>query len=180
MPSRPAGSPPTVLTPRLLEAIRAQYRLDWHGIHGLPHWLRVRRIGLRLAERTGALPAVVELFAVFHDACRENDRRDDGHGARGAALAAALQARLFPLPAGQLSLLRSACAEHTAGRTAGDVTLQTCWDADRLDLGRIGTRPDPAQLCTEAAREPRILAWAYRESLAPGLPSPAGLPFPLG
>jgi uncharacterized protein len=40
------------------------------------------------------------------------------------------------------------------------VTIQTCWDADRLDLGRVGVTPHPSRLCTEVARRPEILEWA--------------------
>jgi uncharacterized protein len=41
----------------------------------------------------------------------------------------------------------------------------TCWDADRLDLGRVGIRPDPARLCNEAARHPKLLSEAYERSV---------------
>jgi uncharacterized protein len=51
------------------------------------------------------------------------------------------------------------------GQMEGDVTVRTCWDADRLDLGRVGIRPDPHYLCTEAARDAEVLAWAYRRSV---------------
>ena len=44
---------------------------------------------------------------------------------------------------------------HSDGRVDADVTVQTCWDADRLDLGRVGKRPDPRLLCTPAARDRR-------------------------
>jgi uncharacterized protein len=47
----------------------------------------------------------------------------------------------------------------------GDVTVQTCWDADRLDLGRVGIRPVASRLCTPAARAPDVIAWAYARSL---------------
>ena len=47
----------------LIRNIRAQFALDWNGIHGAPHWARVRANGLRLAESTGARVPVVELFA---------------------------------------------------------------------------------------------------------------------
>ncbi len=47
---------------------------------------------------------------------------------------------------------------HTDGLTDGDVTLQTCWDADRLDLGRVGITPDADLLCTDAARA--LIDWA--------------------
>jgi uncharacterized protein len=43
--------------------------------------------------------------------------------------------------------------------------VQTCWDADRLDLGRVGKRPDPRRLCTPAARDRDVIEWAYRRSL---------------
>jgi uncharacterized protein len=34
-----------------------------------------------------------------------------------------------------------------------DVTVQTCWDADRLDLVRIDIQPEAERLCTDAARQ---------------------------
>jgi uncharacterized protein len=49
----------------------------------------------------------------------------------------------------------------------GDVTVLTCWDADRLDLGRVGIRPDPTYLCTAAARDTDMLTWSYRRSVSP-------------
>jgi uncharacterized protein len=85
---------------------------------------------------------------------------DDGHGLRGAELAKELRGSLSQLPDAEFVLLYRACAEHTEGRTDGNIVLQVCWDADRLDLGRVGIVPDPARLCTEAARNPALLAWA--------------------
>jgi len=38
----------------VIAVVRAQYRLDWNGIHGQAHWERVRDNVLRLAEQTGA------------------------------------------------------------------------------------------------------------------------------
>jgi uncharacterized protein len=38
------------------------------------------------------------------------------------------------------------------GCAGGGGTLQACWDADRLDVGRVGIAPKPHRLCTEAAR----------------------------
>jgi uncharacterized protein len=35
----------------------------------------------------------------------------------------------------RFDLLYTACDLHTDGLTDGDVTIQACWDADRLDLG---------------------------------------------
>jgi uncharacterized protein len=44
------------------------------------------------------------------------------------------------------------------------VTVATCWDADRLDLGRVGVRPDAGRLCTEPARRQEVIEHAWRRS----------------
>jgi uncharacterized protein len=36
--------------------LRAEFQLDWRGIHGVPHWARVRHNGLQIAQRNGATP----------------------------------------------------------------------------------------------------------------------------
>jgi uncharacterized protein len=150
----------------LLHAIRQQYRLDFdRGIHGLPHWLRVRENGLFLAERTGADARVVELFALLHDSRRFNDDHDPAHGERAAAFAGTLRGTLIDLDDVAFELLAHACRHHTDGLRAGAPTVLTCWDADRLDLGRVGIRPDPRYLCTDAARDPAVIAWGYRRSI---------------
>jgi uncharacterized protein len=145
----------------LIEAIRNQYRLEWNGVHGVSHWARVYENGLRLA---GSLPGVsirvVELFAVFHDARRKNEGFDWGHGRRGAELAKQLRGALFELPDAEYELLHLACCHHTDGHTLADLTVLACWDADRLDLGRVGITPDPRYLCTAVAKDPVTIAWA--------------------
>lgn len=174
-----------VVTPELLRAILEQYELHPGGPHGIAHWARVTENGRRLAERTGASRDVVELFAVFHDACRENDGDDPGHGARGAMLAERLRGSGFDLSDEDFAHLRIACARHTDGKTDGDVTVRTCWDADRLDLGRVGIRPRSRYLCTGAGRDSRTREWANRRALGAKIPrlirtewrvSPAGSP----
>ena len=45
------------------------------------------------------------------------------------------------------------------------MTVQTCWDADRLDLGRVGIRPLAERLCTDVARDPVLIEWAYQRSI---------------
>jgi uncharacterized protein len=154
-----------IITPELLQTLRQEYRLNWDGVHGIAHWSRVRQNGLRLAEMTGANPRVVELFAFLHDICRQNDIVDHGHGQRAADFAAGLPYVRDLLSPEELDLLQQACAGHTRGQTEADLTVQVCWDADRLDLGRIGMHPAPRYLCTEAARRQEIIDWAYRRSL---------------
>lgn len=70
-----------------MKEVSSQFRLPLRSPHGPAHWLRVRTNGLALAVETGANQRVVELFALFHDNCRENDHRDRHHGPRGAVLA---------------------------------------------------------------------------------------------
>ena len=50
------------------------------------------------------------------------------------------------------------------GRLSKDATIQTCWDADRLDLGRVGERPNPTYLGTKAARDPEFIKSALLRS----------------
>jgi len=150
----------------LIAAVRAQYRLDWDGIHGRAHWERVRENGLRLAARTRARTDVVELFAYFHDACRHNNSRDPEHGARGAGLALCLAGPVFDLDPEGLALLVEACTGHTRGETVAGTTVATCWDADRLDLPRVHIFPAPELLCTGPARDPAFMALAGQRSAA--------------
>ena len=159
-----------IITPELMRAIRRQYRLSWNGFHGVDHWARVRENGLRLAKVTGANPDVVELFAMFHDACRLNEDHDPKHGSRGADLALEFHGKFFQLAARDFTALRVACRLHTEGLTDGDITVQTCWDADRLDLGRVGIKPSPRFLCTDAAKNPVMLEWAYDQGCAGASP----------
>ena len=150
----------------LLRHLRERFAIDWHGAHGGAHWARVRNNGLLLAKTTGADVLVVELFAFSHDACRINEYEDRDHGTRGADLAVALRGQLFDATDAAMALLIEACTGHSDGRLEADVTVQTCWDADRLDLGRVGIRPDPAKLCTAAAKNPAVLLAAYQRSIA--------------
>jgi uncharacterized protein len=150
----------------VLHAALDRFQLERDGIHGVAHWGRVRANGLRLAKVTGARVGVVEAFSFLHDSCREDDNDDPEHGARAAEFARQLVAsNVLLLDARDLELLTIACRWHSYGTVLDDVTVCTCWDADRLDLGRIGIRPDPARLCTEAAMSPDMLEWAYKRSL---------------
>lgn len=169
------------ITRALVDAVLRQYRLPLNGIHGVGHWARVGETGARLAPLTGADPLVVELFALFHDACRRNESFDPGHGRRGARLARSLSPAHRFADAGQIEKLVDACSLHARGQTESHVTVQTCWDADRLDLGRVGIRPRPDRLCTEAARDPHLLRWAdarAREGVYPPLLRDWGLDWP--
>jgi uncharacterized protein len=150
----------------LLADIASQYRLKPLGLHGLNHWGRVLENGLRLAETEGGDIQVIRLFAIFHDACRVNQALDPGHGARGAALAEKLLKDLSLVNRKQLDLLKRACNDHTDGKTAADITVQICWDSDRLDLARVSIMPHPDYLCTNTAKTGDLLQWANQRAMS--------------
>ena len=142
----------------LLVQLRAQFAIDWWGHHGIAHWARVRANGLLLAHDTAANVHVVELFAFFHDAGRINEHVDDDHGARGAKLAWQWRDEFFSASNQEMAQLSDACERHSDGFIAdADTTVMTCWDADRLDLGRVGITPDSAYLCTATARQLSVM-----------------------
>jgi uncharacterized protein len=155
-----------MVSQELIDDIREKYRLDWHGIHGVAHWTRVHNIGIKLAHSTGANIKVVEAFAFLHDSCRYSDGIDSEHGPRAAVYANSINGKLIHLDDLELSELMDACRYHTTGAVEGfDATVLTCWDSDRLDLGRIGILPNPEFLCTEIARTNEMIQWAYRNSI---------------
>jgi len=138
---------------RAWHLLTGQFQSAGYSIHGPDHWRRVERNGLLLATRSGADIVVVRLFALFHDCRRENDGWDEGHGARGAEYAATLRGSAFDLSDARFEILRYACVRHTDGLRHDDPTIGTCWDADRLDIGRAGIIPSPEFMSTEFGRE---------------------------
>jgi uncharacterized protein len=124
----------------------------------------VLTFGGRLAETNGADLEVLELFAVFHDSRRTNESVDHGHGVRGAELAERFHGRYFQVAPEQLEILLAACRDHTRGGVSDHPTIGTCWDADRLDLWRVGIYPDPTFMCTEEARSKEVIEWAVSHS----------------
>ena len=52
----------------------------------------------------------------------------------------------------QLNTLYKACAGHTGGINPSSDTIACCWDADRLDIRRVGANPDLQLFNTDAAK----------------------------
>lgn len=136
----------------LIQYIRSGFSLDWSGIHGVNHWVRVLYHGRRIGQSRQADLLVVELFAFLHDSCRLDDDLDPLHGERGAELVLELNGVFYDLDANQLDLLCRAIRFHSSGMVSEEATIQTCWDGDRLDLGRVGVRALPEFLSPEGAR----------------------------
>ena len=137
---------------RIQTVLEEHFALGEWSHHGPDHWQRVERNGLQLAEVTGADPTVVRLFALFHDSCRQNENFDPEHGERGAELALSLHGELFELHEHQLEFLVEACQGHHHGGTSDGITVGTCWDADRLDLPRVGIAPEESYMSTDEGR----------------------------
>lgn len=138
---------------KLWETLTAHFYLgDW-SLHGPNHWRNVELNALKMARQNDADEMVVRLFAVFHDAERRNEGYDPEHGKRAAAFARQLHGDVFAIDHNQLDRLCEACELHNHGFVSDDVTVGTCWDADRLDLPRVGIRPDPAKMSTKEGRE---------------------------
>ena len=146
----------------VLAAARDRFVLGNFSLHGPDHWQRVRENGLRIAAHYKiAEVEMVELFAYLHDCCRESDGADPQHGPRAAEFAESLRGSLIDLDDQSFEILRIAIACHTTGRTHDTLTVKICWDADRLDLGRVGIRPEPRYLCTKFAKQESTICWAY-------------------
>ena len=158
----------SVISQDFISFARNRFRLDWDDIHGARHWSRVRYNGLLLAEHHEVDTTVIQWFAFIHDLERRNDWEDPGHGKRAARLAGEINSDFMGLSESQLSTLQAACIGHSTGNVEADPTVMACWDADRLDLGRVGIYPNARYLCTTAARETSFIKAAYSRSTNAG------------
>lgn len=141
----------------IINLAKNKFTLNLDGIHGIAHWERVRQNGLMIAKHNGADKNIVELFAFLHDCCRIDDGGDPDHGKRAAEYIKTLRGKYIHIDHHKFNLLCEACEYHTKGRTRADTTVMTCWDADRLDLWRVGIKPTPKFLCTKYAKKRNII-----------------------
>jgi uncharacterized protein len=126
------------------------HRIFISELHGITHWKQVESNGLLLASETGADIVVVRLFSLFHDSKRADDGYDEEHGARGAEFAKeCFEEHRLDITQEQFDKLYHACKFHTTEHCSGDATIDTCYDADRLDLGRVGIELDPDKMATD-------------------------------
>ncbi len=169
--ANPLGLNPTTLMkepdyPTLQEHILS-HRIFESELHGLMHWKQVERNGLLLANETGADVAVVRLFALFHDSKRADDGFDMEHGPRGAEFAKTnFEEHRLDITREQFDKLYHACKYHTTELRSGDATIDTCYDADRLDLGRVGIKLDPSKMATNFGT--RIAQRSLNDDVEPG------------
>ena len=153
-----------IFTQPYVDFLAHQFQLSHNGFHGIEHWFRVLINGRLIAAETGADLQVIEHFALLHDVMRIDEGTDINHGNRSADYATTLVGDWVHLDDHQLDQLNEACRYHSMGRLTRDITVQACWDADRLDLGRVGARPNPTYLGSRIARETKFLEAAFDRS----------------
>lgn len=144
-------------------------------IHGPSHW---RAVGAVAAELAGAFGRdagdgpppdreLLLLFALLHDAMREDDGRDLDHGPRAALLLDRLRVDgTLDLDGPRAAVLTEALHDHTNGTLSTDPTIGTCWDADRLLIGRVGIVPDP-RFCSTSEGRRRAVAGDLPDLVGP-------------
>ena len=122
------------------------------SVHGIAHWDRVAK-NADLLNTSDVDLLVVKVFAYIHDVERDDDSYDFQHGPRAAALVDEIRdIELAFLNDGEIRQLKKACELHTTTWRTEDATVNACFDADRLDLGRVGIMPDPDKMATVQGR----------------------------
>jgi len=157
--------PSPIVQQNYVDFLADSFQLSHNGHHGLEHWMRVLINGRLLAEENGADVEVIEHFALIHDVMRESEDLDLYHGSRAADFIKSIAGTWIRLDDQQLRKLMNACRYHSVGRLDPDTTIQTCWDADRLDLGRVGKHPKKTYLGSRLARDENFMKMAYERSV---------------
>lgn len=130
---------------------KLQFKLDINGIHGLDHWMTVMKTGQEIVKTNGGDYTVATLFGIFHDCCRLTDQKDPEHGARAAEYLNILE---IDLTAHQHDLLYHALINHSVKDIiSNEPSIGACWDADKLDLTRVGIIPEYEAMSTKEGRE---------------------------
>ena len=153
-----------VVTQPYVDFLASQYQLNHNDFHGIEHWFHVVIHGRLIAAEVGADIEVVEHFALLHDVMRKDEKLDILHGNRSAEFALSLSDSWIRLNRVQMQQLTEACRDHSMGRLSKDLTIQVCWDADRLDLGRLNNKPNHTYLATKIARDQKFMKKAVERS----------------
>jgi uncharacterized protein len=143
---------------KLLNIIIKQFKLDLNGDHGIHHWERVYENTQLLAQHYNITSKVFELFAMLHDSKRENEFEDINHGKRAALFVKELvDSEIINLSKEDKNRLIFACSNHTKpnkrAKLYNDIVVQICFDADKLDIGRVGIIPEEQYFQTTFAKE---------------------------
>lgn len=135
-----------------------QSRASFDEFHDIEHWEVVERNGMLLAKYDADINLkVVRYFAYLHDSCIENEYGEIEyleHGKRAAEFCDEIRdTYLSSFSDEEFSLLRRACEFHTTELSLGDITIDACFDADRLDLPRVGIQPIASKMASPKGKE---------------------------
>lgn len=147
----------------IVQTVKDQFKPDLYGDHGIFHWEQVEKIGLYLAKHYPDVDLeVISLFAYLHDSKVENDNHDPEHGKRAAEFITKIYSqKILKISQPQYTELEFACRYHSnPAKISDSVTVQVCWDSDRLDLWRVGEIPNPQYLNTQIAKQKDTIEWA--------------------
>ena len=137
---------------RLREYAIKHSKLGDYSVHGVSHWDRVAR-NAEVLITSDVDELVVKAFAYIHDVERVNESDDLQHGPRAALLVEEIRSSVLSfLNDQEIEQLKEACRLHTLRHRTEDPTVNACFDADRLDLGRVGITPNPDKMATTAGR----------------------------
>jgi len=106
------------------------------ALHGISHLRQVSLLAGKIASASGADVESAMVAGFLHDAGRTDDFGGNQHALDSAILARPLLIRLYPHI--DADLVCYAIARHADGMTTDDPLIGSLWDADRLELKRIG------------------------------------------
>ena len=95
------------------------------------------------------------MFALLHDSQRLCEGYDPEHGLRASEYAQKLfDQGLLVLDQPKIELLKLACKNHCdRSAKSNDISVNICWDSDRIDLTRVGVDPKEIELTTQVGIE---------------------------
>ena len=145
------------MTKKELESLREFCVSRWPekmgAIHGIEHWDRVAMFGKMLYQER-ADKDVIACFAYLHDSERKDNGLDMEHGLRASLFIDTIRdSYLKSLSDEQIETLKTACEMHTVVPRTGDITVNICFDSDRMDLLRVGILPIPERMATKQGAE---------------------------
>ena len=133
---------------------------DGLGLHGIPHLRRVASTAGRLAAAVGEDVEAAVIAGFLHDCARVHDGGGTRHAHDSADLAKEILATFYPHV--DSDRLCDGIAHHADGTVTDDPLIGSLWDADRLDLIRLGRETRPHLLSTGLARRVAALRMQFR------------------
>jgi len=134
---------------KLRDFSAARWPQELGRIHGVEHWDRVAKFGQILYVECADMD-VIRAFAYLHDSERKCNGIDENHGQRAARLIDNIRHPLLSfLNDEQIAKLKRACELHNYEHRTGDITIDICFDADRMDLLRVDIIPLPDRMATQ-------------------------------